>query len=119
MPIPTEPIGSIPRPASLLQAIADFESGKINRAVLDGAYAEAIRDTIERFVVKDNLSMQPSHSAIRIDRYAGSRPLSLSDAYPLIGAQLGKSWRVALIRVRGKLFQHRRGPDGNSSLDHG
>ena len=70
-------------------------------------------------MVKDNLSMQPSHSAIRIDRYAGSRSLSLSDAYPLIGAQLGKSWRVALIRVRGKLFQHRRGPDGNSSLDYG
>ena len=66
MPIPTEPIGSIPRPASLLQAIADFESGKINRAVLDGAYAEAIRDTIERFeetgspVLSDGEQSKPS-----------------------------------------------------------
>lgn len=49
MPIPTEPIGSIPRPASLIQAVADFQSGKIDRAMLDDAYTEAIRDTIERF----------------------------------------------------------------------
>lgn len=49
MPIPTEPIGSIPRPASLIQAVVDFQSGKINRAALEDAYTEATRDTIERF----------------------------------------------------------------------
>src|SRR5438046_210219 len=45
----TEPIGSIPRPASLLQAMAGFQAGKISRAALDGAYASAVQDTIERF----------------------------------------------------------------------
>jgi 5-methyltetrahydropteroyltriglutamate--homocysteine methyltransferase len=45
----TEPIGSIPRPASLLQAIAGFETGSVTQKALDEAYAAALRDTIERF----------------------------------------------------------------------
>jgi 5-methyltetrahydropteroyltriglutamate--homocysteine methyltransferase len=45
----TEPIGSIPRPASLLQTIASFQSGHSTREQLDLAYDEALRDTIERF----------------------------------------------------------------------
>ena len=47
------------------------------------------------------------------------RPLSLTHAYLLIGAQLDKSWRVVRIRARAELFQHRGGPDGNPPLDHG
>src|SRR6266404_5995745 len=44
--IPTEPIGSIPRPADLIQRIAksDSEDPGLNRL-----YEDAIRDTIERF----------------------------------------------------------------------
>jgi 5-methyltetrahydropteroyltriglutamate--homocysteine methyltransferase len=49
MTIQTEPIGSIPRPASLLQVITAFQAGEISRAKLDDAYSEALRDTIERF----------------------------------------------------------------------
>jgi 5-methyltetrahydropteroyltriglutamate--homocysteine methyltransferase len=45
----TEPIGSIPRPPSLLEVMADFESGKKSRAQLDDAYASALGDTIRRF----------------------------------------------------------------------
>ena len=48
MAIPTEPIGSIPRPPQLIQAIVSFQAGKITRDVLDGAYSEALRDTIDR-----------------------------------------------------------------------
>ena len=44
--IPTEPIGSIPRPLALLDAIA--EKGA-NAAELDPLYDEAIRDTIQQF----------------------------------------------------------------------
>lgn len=44
--IPTEPIGSIPRPIRLLQAIA--EKGHMDPH-LDPLYEEAIKDTIERF----------------------------------------------------------------------
>ena len=62
----TEPIGSIPRPASLLQAMASFQAGKISSAGMDGAYASAIQDTIERFqqtgspVITDGEQTKPS-----------------------------------------------------------
>ncbi|HVT14924.1 MAG TPA: cobalamin-independent methionine synthase II family protein [Thermoanaerobaculia bacterium] len=46
MTIPTEPIGSIPRPRSLIEAVA--ASGGLDPR-LDALYEEAIRDTIERF----------------------------------------------------------------------
>ncbi|MGB7151501.1 MAG: hypothetical protein WBD45_20245, partial [Terriglobales bacterium] len=47
MQIPTEPIGSIPRPLELIEAIAaagDFADPK-----LDPLYEDAIRDTIQQF----------------------------------------------------------------------
>ena len=47
MPLPTEPIGSIPRPLQLLQAIAACGDGADPR--LDPLYEEATRDTIEQF----------------------------------------------------------------------
>ncbi len=46
MTIPTEPIGSIPRPAELLAAL---EGGCQSEAELDALYDAAVRDTIERF----------------------------------------------------------------------
>ena len=46
MPIPTEPIGSIPRPIALIEAIK--ERG-FNDPALDPLFDEAIRDTIARF----------------------------------------------------------------------
>jgi 5-methyltetrahydropteroyltriglutamate--homocysteine methyltransferase len=49
MAILTEPIGSIPRPASLLQTMAAFQAGEVSHAKLEDAQAEALRDTIERF----------------------------------------------------------------------
>lgn len=47
MNVPTEPIGSIPRPPSLIQAIAAREDG--TDPSLDDLYEEATRDTIEQF----------------------------------------------------------------------
>src|SRR6267154_4788220 len=44
--IPTEPIGSIPRPADLIERIARSDSEDPR---LDPLYEDAIRDTIERF----------------------------------------------------------------------
>ena len=66
MAIPTEPIGSIPRPAALLEAIAAFQAGKIAQAALDQAYAAALRDTIQRLeqtgspVISDGEQTKPS-----------------------------------------------------------
>ncbi len=47
MNIPTEPIGSIPRPLKLINAIA--EAGDFADSRLDPLYDEAIRDTIAQF----------------------------------------------------------------------
>jgi 5-methyltetrahydropteroyltriglutamate--homocysteine methyltransferase len=46
MMIPTEPIGSIPRPLALIKAVAERDG---NDPSLDSMYEEAIRDTIDRF----------------------------------------------------------------------
>src|SRR3954466_591390 len=47
MTIPTEPIGSIPRPLELIEAVT--ASGGGSDPKLNALYEEAIRDTIERF----------------------------------------------------------------------
>src|SRR5208282_1161043 len=66
MAIPTEPIGSIPRPPQLIQAIASFQMGKVARGVLDNAYKEALQDTIGRLeqtgspVLTDGEQTKPS-----------------------------------------------------------
>src|SRR5687768_3565215 len=46
MAIPTEPIGSIPRPVELIDAVA---AGEIADPCSDPQYEAAVRDTIERF----------------------------------------------------------------------
>lgn len=62
----TEPIGSIPRPAALIQAITAFQSGQITRETLNQAYAAALKDTVERFaetgspIISDGEQTKPS-----------------------------------------------------------
>jgi 5-methyltetrahydropteroyltriglutamate--homocysteine methyltransferase len=46
MRIPTEPIGSIPRPPELIEAV---NAGNILDPNLDPHYEDAVKDTIERF----------------------------------------------------------------------
>ncbi len=47
--IPTEPVGSLPRPQALLDAYADFDAGRIDDATLDAAQDTAVRETIRQF----------------------------------------------------------------------
>ena len=66
MAIPTEQIGSIPRPLQLIETIASFQAGRIEREVLDSAYREALKDTISRLeqtgspVLTDGEQTKPS-----------------------------------------------------------
>ena len=46
MPVPTEPIGSIPRPLRLVDALGAHDGAD---PVLEPLYEESVRDTIERF----------------------------------------------------------------------
>jgi methionine synthase II (cobalamin-independent) len=48
MPIPTEPVGSLPRPAKLQAALADYDAGKITREQLTREQDVACLDSIKR-----------------------------------------------------------------------
>lgn len=62
----TEPIGSVPRPAELLSALAAHEAGELDDAALAAAQDDAIRETIARFeaagspIVTDGEQTKPS-----------------------------------------------------------
>src|SRR2546422_10398173 len=66
MAIPTEPIGSIPRPPELVEAMRQLASGRISPDTVRPLYEEAIRDTIQRFeatgspVITDGEQSKPS-----------------------------------------------------------
>jgi 5-methyltetrahydropteroyltriglutamate--homocysteine methyltransferase len=55
--IPTEPIGSLPRPAELRSAIA--ATGGADVAALDQLFEHAIRDTIQPFEVGTTFASDP------------------------------------------------------------
>jgi 5-methyltetrahydropteroyltriglutamate--homocysteine methyltransferase len=73
MPIPTEPIGSIPRPPELIEGMQAFAVGRISRQELESHYDEAVRDTIARLeaagspVVTDGEQRKPSFVTYPID----------------------------------------------------
>jgi 5-methyltetrahydropteroyltriglutamate--homocysteine methyltransferase len=72
MAIPTEPIGSIPRPSELLDGIRGFTEGRVSEEQLRSLYDAAIRDTIERFeetgspVITDGEQAKPSFATYPI-----------------------------------------------------
>ena len=47
--IPTEPVGSLPRPSKLQAAYADYDAGRLTREQLEALQDEAVRDSIGRF----------------------------------------------------------------------
>lgn len=47
--IPTEPIGSLPRPSKLQNAFAAYDAGDITKEALEAEQEEAVKDSIERF----------------------------------------------------------------------
>src|ERR1700750_1227683 len=46
--IPTEPVGSLPRPSSLQQAYAEYDAGNISKDDLEKEQDAACKDSIER-----------------------------------------------------------------------
>src|ERR1700749_25073 len=45
--IPTEPVGTLPRPSRLQEAYAQYDAGQINREQLEAEQGTAVRDSIE------------------------------------------------------------------------
>ena len=66
MSIPTEPIGSIPRPQRLIDAAAAVSTGQIGREEFDAIQREALAETIRRFeetgspIITDGEQTKPS-----------------------------------------------------------
>jgi 5-methyltetrahydropteroyltriglutamate--homocysteine methyltransferase len=66
MPLPTEPIGSIPRPKDLLAAMSAYATGGISRQQLHACEDAALRDTIALFertgspIITDGEQTKPS-----------------------------------------------------------
>ena len=49
MSLPTEPIGSIPRPKALIDGMGAAAAGTLSAEALDALYDDAVRDTLRRF----------------------------------------------------------------------
>lgn len=80
MPIPTEPIGSVPRPQELVDALTGFGSGNVSASQLAQAIDHAIRDTIKRFeltgspVITDGEQAKPSFVTYPLNGIDGLSP---------------------------------------------
>ena len=76
----TEPIGSIPRPPKLIEAIKAFQSGKSTREALDLEYASALKDTIARFeatgspIITDGEQTKPSFATYPLSGISSLAP---------------------------------------------
>lgn len=80
MMIPTEPIGSIPRPAELLRAIDEHGAGRISSGQLEKVYDEAVQDTVQRFeatgspVITDGEQRKPSFATYPLEGLTALAP---------------------------------------------
>ncbi len=79
MPIPTENVGSLPRPQELQAALQDYENGRIDQSELQAAQDAACRDSIRR--------MEETGSPIVSD---GEQRASSFATYPLADTLGGK-----------------------------
>ena len=72
MAIPTEPIGSIPRPQELMEGMRAFAEGGITEETLEALCQRALSDTIQRFeatgspVISDGEQTKPSFATYPI-----------------------------------------------------
>jgi 5-methyltetrahydropteroyltriglutamate--homocysteine methyltransferase len=73
MIIPTEPIGSIPRPQQLIEARSRWEKGELPKSELERLSEEALLDTIQRFeatgspIITDGEQTKASFATYAID----------------------------------------------------
>jgi 5-methyltetrahydropteroyltriglutamate--homocysteine methyltransferase len=78
--IPTEPIGSIPRPQALIEALAAFAAGGLSSEELGRLQQEAVQDTIQRFeatgspVISDGEQSKSSFATYPLEGLEGLAP---------------------------------------------
>ena len=102
MPIPTEPIGSIPRSRRLLAAMKDHDEGRIPDKELLLAEAEALRETISRLeetdspVLTDGEQTKPSFATYPLTGLGNLAPdgviIPFADGRTSVGAVVSGTW---------------------------
>jgi 5-methyltetrahydropteroyltriglutamate--homocysteine methyltransferase len=86
MPIPTEPIGSIPRPLPLIEAMKSLQAGGAGEN-LDELYDDALRDTIRCFettgspVITDGEQTKPSFATYPLHGLTNLAPDGVSISF--------------------------------------
>ena len=88
MPIPTEPVGSLPRPMKLQKAFADYDAGKIKHEDLEREQDAACLDSIKR--------SEATGAPIVSD---GEQRMSSFATYPLTDTLAGTGWPTILRRT--------------------
>ena len=80
MTLPTEPIGSVPRPPELIAGMARFAEGKLTSEQLEVLFEAAVSDTIRRFeetgspIITDGEQRKPSFATYPIHGSAHIKP---------------------------------------------
>ena len=115
MPIPTELVGSLPRPMKLQDAYADYDEGKITTEQFEAAQDEAAEDSIERLeqtgetAVTDGENRESSFATYNLaDTLAGTGAadhLALDGQYFAI---FDDGHHRQLPRVTGGPFRYKR-----------
>jgi methionine synthase II (cobalamin-independent) len=91
--IPTEPVGSLPRPSTLQAAYADYDEGKIGQDELEAEQDAAVRDSIE--------NAEASGSPIVSD---GEQRWSSFATYPITDTLAGTGLADNLAGAGGQYF---------------
>ena len=115
MPIPTELVGSLPRPMKLQEAYADYDEGKITQAEFKAAQDEAAEDSIKRLeqtgetAVTDGENRESSFATYNLaDTLAGTgaaEHLALDGQYFAI---FDDGHHRQLPRITGGPFRYKR-----------
>ena len=106
--IPTEPIGSVPRPLELVNGMKAFAAGQLDQHTMNELYDKAVRDTIERFaaagsdVITDGEQTKPSFISYPL---AGSTQLDPKGA--VIPFADGHTRQLPLITGGPFRYQHK------------
>src|SRR5262245_28482207 len=102
--VPTEPIGSIPRPLALIEAARAFKSGRISQAEFHAQYDSAVQDTVQR--------LEATGSAVVTDGEQGKESFV---TYPIQGLRNIAANGIPILFADGHVRQFPRltkGPFG-------
>ncbi|MCZ7566234.1 MAG: hypothetical protein M5U08_22575 [Burkholderiales bacterium] len=101
MDLPTEPIGSIPRPTELMDALQALGAGRITEPEFSAVAARAVADTVRRFeatgspVITDGEQTKPSFATYPIHGLTAlaHRRAHLPGRRPRLHPQCGRGLR--------------------------